>query len=214
MKKRLDMRKFFHIAVFVSLILFTGCQQGMDSKRERPHILGEKRQTVSTYARQIVENSTEPKKEDTKIRKMELETQEKIERIRAEKELEIAKMKAESEKSRLSSEKELTLKKIQAKLEEIVGDRKLVGWVIALTALFFFLLLWVSIKLFREYQNHRMRLEEERMKHEKELHEKELQTRLAEKMFEALGSGNLTEDQQNRLLESIANPQKQLPFKK
>ncbi len=108
----------------------------------------------------------------------------------------------------------MTLKKIQAQLEEILGDRKMVGWVIFLSALFLFLLLWVVVKLFREYQSHRRRLEEERMKHEKELQEKELQTRLAEKMFEALGSGNLTEEQQNRLLESLANPNRQIPLKK
>jgi flagellar biosynthesis/type III secretory pathway M-ring protein FliF/YscJ len=123
-------------------------------------------------------------------------------------------MQAESEKSKILTEKELTIKKIQAQLEEILGDRKMVGWVIALSALFLFVLLWVVVKLFREYQNHRRRLEEERMKHEKELQEKELQTRLAEKMFEALGSGNLTEEQQNRLLESLANPNRQIPLKK
>jgi hypothetical protein len=45
------------------------------------------------------------------------------------------------------------------------------------------------------------------------MREKELQARLAEKMFEALGSGNLTEEQQNRLLDSLANPNRQLPMK-
>ena len=209
------MRKFPGIAVILAwILLFTGCQQSADRQKERPRLLGEEKQTVGTYAQTILENSTQPKTEDAKIRRLELKTQEKIERIRAEKELEIARMKAESEHSKLLTQKELTLKKIQAQLEEILGDRKMVGWVIFLSALFLFLLLWVVVKLFREYQNHRRRLEEERMKHEKELQEKELQTRLAEKMFEALGSGNLTEEQQNRLLESLANPNRQIPLKK
>jgi len=209
------MRKFPGIAVILAwILLFTGCQQSADRQKERPRLLGEEKQTVGTYAQTILENSTQPKTEDAKIRRLELKTREKIERIRAEKELEIARMKAESEKSKILTEKELTIKKIQAQLEEILGDRKMVGWVIFLSALFLFLLLWVVVKLFREYQNHRRRLEEERMKHEKELQEKELQTRLAEKMFEALGSGNLTEEQQNRLLESLANPNRQIPLKK
>jgi len=209
------MRKFRPIAAILAwTLLFTGCQQSADQRKERPHLLGEEKQTVGTYAQTILENSTQPKTEDAKIRRLELKTREKIERIRAEKELEIARMKAESEHSKLLTEKELTLKKIQAQLEEILGDRKMVGWVIFLSALFLFLLLWVVVKLFREYQSHRRRLEEERMKHEKELQEKELQTRLAEKMFEALGSGNLTEEQQNRLLESLANPNRQIPLKK
>jgi uncharacterized membrane protein len=209
------MRKFRPIAAILAwTLLFAGCQQSADQRKERPHLLGEEKQTVGTYAQTILENSTQPKTEDAKIRRLELKTREKIERIRAEKELEIARMKAESEHSKLLTQKELTLKKIQAQLEEVLGDRKMVGWVIFLSALFLFLLLWVVVKLFREYQSHRRRLEEERMKHEKELQEKELQTRLAEKMFEALGSGNLTEEQQNRLLESLANPNRQIPLKK
>ncbi len=209
------MRKFRPIAAILAwTLLFAGCQQSTDQRKERPRLLGEEKQTVGTYAQTILENSTQPKTEDAKIRRLELKTREKIERIRAEKELEIARMKAESEHSKLLTQKELTLKKIQAQLEEVLGDRKMVGWVIFLSALFLFLLLWVVVKLFREYQSHRRRLEEERMKHEKELQEKELQTRLAEKMFEALGSGNLTEEQQNRLLESLANPNRQIPLKK
>jgi|GEM_PF-2200883 len=201
-------------------VVLAGCQttnhreNPYGERNAAPHLLGQQKPTVSSYAQQILENSTQPRTEDAKIRKLELKTQKEIERLKAEKELEIARLKAEAEKSKLLTEKELTLKKIQAKLEEIVGDRKLVGWVIALTALFFFLLLWVVVKLFREYQNHRRRLEEEKMRHEKQMQEKELQARLAEKMFEALGSGNLTEEQQNRLLDSLANPNRQLPMKR
>ena len=201
------------------LLVSTGCQttnhrhNPYDEKEERPHVLGEK-PTLSGYAQQILENSTQPKTEDARIKKMELKTQKEIARLQAEKELEIARLKAEAEKSKLLTQKELTLKKIQAQLEEIVGDRKLVGWVVALTALFFFLLLWVVVKLFREYHNHHKRLEEERMRHEKEMQEKELQARLAEKMFEALGSGHLNEEQQNRLLDSLGHSGRQLELKR
>ena len=203
-----------------TLIVLGGCQttdhrhNPYEEKEIAPHLLGRDKPTVSGYAQQILENSTRPRTEEAKIRKLELKTQKEIERLKAEKELEIARIRAEAEKSKLLTQKELTLKKIQAQLEEIVGDRKLVGWVIALTALFLFLLLWVVVKLFREYQNHRRRLEEEKMRHEKQMQEKELQARLAEKMFEALGSGNLTEEQQNRLLDSLANPNRQLPDKR
>ncbi|WP_456449616.1 hypothetical protein [Hydrogenimonas sp.] len=201
-------------AILACAIFLGGCQQETERGVERFHLLGERNQTLGTYARTVLENSTQPKTEEAKIRKMEIRTREKIERIRAEKELEIARMKAENERSKLLTEKELTLKKIQAQLEEVLGDRKMVGWVLFLSALFLFLLLWVVVKLFREYHSHKRRLEEERMKHEKELQEKELQARLAEKMFEALGSGNLTEEQQNRLLESLSNPNRQIPLKK
>lgn len=191
------------------VLVVGGCQQSR--QHERPRVMGEEKKV--TYAQTILENSTQPRTEELKIRKMELKTQKEIEKMRAEKELEIARMKAESEKSKLLTEKELTLKKIEAQLEEILGDRKMVGWVVALSAIFLFLLLWVVVKLFREYQNHKRRLEEEKMRHEKELREKEIQARLAEKMFEALASGNLTEDQQNRLLESLTQPNRQLPMK-
>ena len=168
--------------------------------------MGQEQQKV-TYAKTILDHSVQPKTDDLKIKKMELKTEKEIETIRAQKELDIARLKAESEKSKIETEKEITLKQLQA-------DRKMVGWVITLSALFLFLLLWVSIKLFREYQKYRLRLEEEKMRHQKEMQEKELQTRLVEKMFEALESGNLTEEQQNRLLESISNPNRQIPFRK
>ncbi|WP_201352171.1 hypothetical protein [Hydrogenimonas urashimensis] len=205
------MKEVRTVAIGVMLLLFIGgCQHS--NPREAPRVMGE--QKKSEYARTILENATQPKTEDLKIKKMELKAREEIEKIRAQKELEIARLKAESEKSKLLTQKELTIKKIQTQLEEILGDRKMVGWVIALSALFLFLLLWVTVKLFREYQNHRKRLEEARMAHEKELKEKEIQARLAEKMFEALGSGNLTEEQQNRLLDSLAGANRQISLKK
>ncbi len=204
------------IALVVALSLLTaGCQQ--EHKKvsvDRPILLGQKPQNVSTYAQQIVDNATQPKTVDLKAKKMELEAQKEIARLQAQKELEIAKLQAESEKSKVLTQKELTLKKIQAQLEEIVGDRKMVGWVIALSAIFLFLLLWVVMKLFREYQQHKKRLEEAKMAHEKELKEKEMQARLAEKMFEALGSGHLDKEQQNRLLDAIGQGVKHLPMKR
>ena len=204
----------FFLSLLTSLTL-TGCQQ--NDRRvdpQHPILIGQKKETVSSYAHNILENSTRPKTEDARIKKMELKTQKEIERIKAEKELEIARLKAEAEKSKALSEKEMTLKKIEAKLEEIVGNRKMVGWVIALSALFFFVLLWVVYKLVREYYLYRRRIEEEKIRHEKEMQEKELQARLAEKMFEALSSGHLNEEQQNRLLESLGHGNRELPFKK
>ena len=208
-------------ALLVAVIFFlSGCQtinrhhNPYDENESAPRIFGKVSHPLSGYAQKILENTNQPHTQDAKIRKMELEAQQKIERLKAEKELEIARLKAETEKSKLLTQKELTLKKLQAQLEEIVGDRKMVGWVIALTALFFFVLLWAVVKLFKEYQNHRRRLEEERMRHEKEMQEKELQARLAEKMFEALGSGHLTEEQQNRLLENFVGPNRQITYKK
>lgn len=209
------MRGWGIVAAIVLLLLMTGCRE--ENKKvsvDRPILLGEKPQTVSTYAQRIVNNATQPKTVDLKAKKMELETQKEIARLQAQKELEIARLKAEAEKSKVLSEKEMTFKKIQAQLEQIVGDRKMVGWVINLSAIFLFVLLWVVVKLFREYHAHKKHFEEAKMRHEKELKEKEIQARLAEKMFEALGSGHLSPDQQNRLLDSIDRGIKELPLKK
>ena len=209
------MRGWGIAAAIVLLVVTTGCRE--ENKKvavDRPIVLGEKPQNVSTYAQRIVSNATQPKTVDLKAKKMELEAQKEIARLQAQKELEIARLKAEAEKSKVLSEKELTLKKIQMQLEQIVGDRKMVGWVIALSAIFLFVLLWVVVKLFREYHAHKKRLEEAKMRHEKELKEKEMQARLAEKMFEALGSGHLDKEQQNRLLDAIGQGVKHLPMKR
>jgi hypothetical protein len=193
-------------------IFFLGCQQ--ENTHRRPHVLGQEPVTTGEYAQSIVDNAAQPKGEALKMKRLELKTQKEIERIRAEKELQIEKMRIESDRSQRDLEKELTLKKLEAEVEKSKGERTIQGWVVALTALFFFLLLWVGYKLFKEYQAYRLRLEEERIRHEKEMQEKELQSRLAEKMFEALGSGNLNEEQQNRLLDSLGHPGRQLELKR
>ena len=210
------MRFFGMFGVVAALtLLLTGCQQTNHKEAPRkPVVFGQKKENLSTYAQTVLENSTQPKTPDARIRKMELKAQQEIERIRAEKELEIARLQAEREKMRAESEKETALKKIQAQLEEIVGERKLKGWVVFLSALFLFLLLWVVVKLVREYHRHRAKLEEECRRHEKEMQERELQARLAEKMFDALASGHLDKEQQNRLLDAVAGPDRQLPLKK
>ena len=209
--------RIYGILGIVTLLTFvlTGCQQSSHRESPRkPVVYGQKRENLSRYAQTILENSTQPKTPDARIRKMELKAQQEIERIRAEKELEIARLQAEREKAKTESEKETALKQIQAQLEEIVGERKLKGWVVFLSALFLFLLLWVVVKLVREYQRHKAKLEEERRRHEKEMQERELQARLAEKMFDALASGHLDKEQQNRLLDAVAGPDRQIPFKK
>ncbi len=204
----------------LALLLLTGCQtvnrhhNPYDPNETAPRVIGASSSPVSDYAKKILSNASQPHTDTAKIRKMELETQKEIEKLKAQKELEIARMKAEAERAKIMTEKELGLKQLQAKLEEIVGDRKMVGWVLFLSALFLFVLLWVVFKLVREYYAHKKRVEEERMRHEKELQEKELQARLAEKMFDALASGNLSETQQNRLLDSLAGANQQLIHKK
>ena len=204
------MRPWYLGMVALLTLWLAGCQHSQVG--EKPRVMGEKRKI--DYAQTILENSTRQKKADLEEKKMELKARQEIERIRAEKELQIARLKAESEQSKVLTEKELTLKKIQAKIEEIVGDRKIAGWVIALSALFLFLLLFVIVKLFSEYHKHKRRLEDERMRHEKEIEEKKLQARLAEKMFDTLASGNLNEEQQKRLLDTIAGSVPKLTMKK
>ncbi len=179
---------------------------------QTPYLLGEKPQTLSRYAQTVLERSTRPKTSELALKKMELETQRQIERIRAQKELEIARLEAQAKKKRYEAEKELALQKIRAGHEERAADRRIVGWAIALGTLFLLLSLWVVMKLFKEYHAHKRRLEEDRMRHEKELKEKELQTRLVEKMFDALGSGQLDEEQKNRLLERLEAGPRHLPM--
>ena len=204
----------FAIVIALTMVL-TGCQQGNQEESPRkPVLFGQKKDNLSVYAQTVLENSTQPKTPDVRIRKMELKTQQEIERIRAEKELELARLQVEQEKVKTESEKETALKKIQAQLEEIVGERKLKGWIVFLSAIFLFLLLWVVVKLIREYHRHKAKLEEERRRHEKEMQERELQARLAEKMFDALAGGHLDQEQQNRLLDAVAGPDRQIPFKK
>jgi uncharacterized membrane protein len=197
------------------LMLFGGCQneeRGVSQAGRESFIYTQK--PLSAYAKTIVENATPPKTIDLKAKKMELAAKEELERIRAEKEIQIARLQAESEKRKLLTQKELTLKKINAEKEKSADDRKMTGWIIFWSLLAFLLLLYIFVKIFREYRQHKFRVHEDRLRHERELKEKEIQTRLAEKMFDTLASGQLNEEHQKRLLDAIAGSIPKVAMKK
>ncbi|BDY13077.1 hypothetical protein [Hydrogenimonas cancrithermarum] len=193
----------------VLLFLFSGCQS---QEQGRPKVLGQENDKL-VYAQRMLNRSTQPKTDELKLKKMELQTRKEIEMLHAEKELEIARLKAQSEGSKFQTEKEIALKKVEMERELFLGDQKIKGWMIVLATLFLFLLVWIAYKLFRDHQRQKLRLFEERLRHEKELQERELQARITEKMIEALGSGNLSEVQQQKLLESFSGSNRNLPMK-
>jgi len=204
------MKRVFLCCMGIILFLFSGCQS---QEQGRPKILGQENSKL-VYAQRVLNRSTQPKTDELKLKKMELQTQKEIETLHAKKELEMARLKAQNEKSKMQIQKEIALKKIEMEREALFGDQKIKGWMIVLTALFLFSLIWIVYKLFKEYQRQKLRLFEERLRHERELHERELQAHLTEKMIEALGSGNLSEVQQQKLLETFAGSSRQLPMKR
>ena len=194
----------------IILFLFSGCQS---QEQGRPKILGQENSKL-VYAQRVLDRSTQPKIDELKLKKMELQTQKEIETLHAKKELEMARLKVQSERSKMQIQKEIALKKIETEREALFGDRKIKGWMVVLTALFLFSLIWIAYKLFKEYQRQKLRFFEERLRHERELQERELQAHLTEKMIEAHGSGNLSEVQQQKLLETFAGSSRQLPMKR
>jgi hypothetical protein len=86
--------------------------------------------------------------------------------------------------------------------------------------LFAFAALFVGYFIFKRYQAHKKELELERLRFEKEAHEKELmikekeiQAQMAGKLIDAIASGNLSAEQEEKLLQIASSATKQLENK-
>jgi hypothetical protein len=69
----------------IILFLFSGCQS---QEQGRPKILRQENSKL-VYAQRVLDRSTQPKIDELKLKKMELQTQKEIETLHAKKELEL-----------------------------------------------------------------------------------------------------------------------------
>ena len=143
--------------------------------------------------------------------KIEAQTKKKIAEFEYKRAVDTQKIKKETVIKKAQKEIEKEKVAISPRYMEIKVKEKLIvyGFIIAL------LLLASLFFLYRRYEARKERIELERLRYQKEAHEKELilkekeiQAQVATKLIDALASGTLTKEQEEKLLQIASGNQK------
>jgi len=189
--------KYF-ILMLISIFII-GCEES-----EKPKLLHQK--STTEYAKKIVSTYEKKDKEDFKIKKeialIQMKKEVEKEKIKAQKELQIAKIQKdkELEKNRLNYE----TKKEENSIKKIA---------LITLSLISFVFLIVLYFIFKNHQKTKIAIEKEKIKAQKEIKEKELKAQMATKLIDAMTSGKLSKEQEERLL-SLAQGKNIIEYKK
>ncbi len=149
--------------------------------------------------------------------KLEAQTQKELAEYEYKKAVDVQKIKKEAVevKSKSEIEKEKVAVSPKHKLVEVKKDMIIYGSIIAI------IFLIVAYLAFKRYQMYKERIELEKMRlqealHEKEMSmkEKELQAQMAGKLIDAIASGNLSKEQEEKLLKIATGASNLLENKK
>ena len=182
--------------------LFTGC--GGDNNRQSPYLIGKKpveRQGVYTLMQQ------QQKKEDSAISvaNIEAQTQKEIAIINKERDLEIKELEVKTKLTEIEVQNALALKEqnlsSMVKIQEFAFKNSTLTLIATALVAFFFLTLYIFMKR----REDRLKMHEDNLQKEVYLREKELQLQMAEKILETIASGNLSEEREQHLLETLDN---------
>ncbi len=197
-------RMHFFSLLAAAVLIFSGCE----TTQQKSRIIDREQHKIS-YAKSILGQKSEP--DPKELKKMELESQKEIAKIQMQKAIEVERVKAEVKKAELQSRKEIALKEAEIKKSRIENEKSSDNWFIILSILFFSIFTILLYRLFREHQRTKLQLHKERMAHEANMKEKELQAQIVQKLIDAAGSGKLTPEQHERLLDSL-NSSRRLPY--
>lgn len=186
--------------LFILLAIFiAGCKEG-----EKPRVLNQK--PAKEYAKEIMSSYKKKEEDNLKLKKeialIEYKKEVEKEKIKAQKELQIAKIQKdkELEKDRLDYE---------AKKEEN-SITKTAIIIISFISFAFLILLYY---IFKRHHETKLAIEREKIKAQKEMKEKELKAQMATKLIDALTTGKLTKEQEDKLL-SLAQGKNIIEYKK
>ncbi len=185
----------------VIAILILGCE----NTNQKPIVIDNKKQK---YASEILNAKILSEKNS----KIEAKTKKEIAMIEMKKAIETKKIesqaKVQMEKIKSQRELEKTKLELQAKSEA----NSITQTALILFAVLGFGVLILIYILFKRYQENKISIEREKMRLQKEMKEKEIKAKMAEKLIDALSSGNLTKEQEERLL-SLINQKNVLEYK-
>ncbi|WP_187647711.1 hypothetical protein [Nitrosophilus labii] len=178
---------------------------GCENTNQKPIVLDNKKQR---YANEILSAEIISEKNS----KIEAKTKKEIAMIEMKKAIETKKIesqaKVQMEKIKSQRELEKTKLELQAKSEA----NSITKTAVILFAILGFGVLILIYILFKKYQENKISIEREKMRLQKEIKEKEIKAKMAEKLIDALSSGNFTKEQEEMLL-SLINQKNVLEYK-
>lgn len=182
--------------------LFSGC--GGDSNHQSPYLIGKKpveREGVYTLMQK------QQTKEDSAISLAHIKAQneKEIAIINKERDLEIKELEVKTKLTEIEVQNALALKEQNLtsliKIQEFALKNSTLTLIATALVAFFLLTLYIFIKR----REDRLKMHEDNLRKEVYLREKELQLQMAEKILETIASGNLSEEREQHLLETLDN---------
>ena len=185
--------------LFFPLLLLIGCN---DSSHQRPYVIDN---TPEKKVERTLMNVHTP--DEIKLATIESQTKKELAEIERKKALEIEAIRREVETKKIEAEKEIAMQKEAISSQKLLQEKEKSNNY-ALIILFIFIASLLTLIYFL-----RKRREDKLKMHEEELNlkEKELQVKIAEKMLDTLSSGNLTPNEEQRMLEIFEKRSKEFP---
>lgn len=177
-----------HYILIVPLFLLLSCS---DSPTQKPHLIDINQKLKSST--QIEKSITN----DVKIATIEAQTKKELAQIEREKALGIETIKKEIETQKIETQKEIALQDQEINTKKILQEQEMINRFTFVGLFIFLATLLTFIYFLRKQREDKLKIHEDEL----QLKEKELQVKVAEKMLETLASGNLTANEEQRILE-------------
>ncbi len=184
------------LLLFVVLLFVSGC--GNDN-RQNPYMIGEK----PADKKRVYTVTTKKKEMAVTIATIEAETQKEIAKINKERDVEIQKMEQETKLAELKTHNEMAVK--EHNLSTFVHESEFAfkNSTLIVIALGSITLLALIFYIFRKRRADKLKMHEDELQKEMYIREKELQVKMAEKILDTIASGKLSEEREQKLLETL-----------
>jgi len=175
----------------LTVFLLAGCGEG---NRQQPYLMGQN--PKGPYAAQ-------ERSEKIETAKIQADTQKEIARINKERDIEVQKLISETDVAKADLNKAVAMEEVQTKKTAIEKEHEYSTYLLLLfgagLALLFLFLFYYTAK----NRKARLKMHEEEMMYKLRVQEQEMKMKMAEKLLESIGSGKLSPEQENRLIETL-----------
>ncbi|WP_281951833.1 hypothetical protein [Nitrosophilus kaiyonis] len=189
---------------YILLIFLTIFLAGCNQSKEKPRVLNQTNK--KNYANEILSTYSKSTQKDAKIQK-------EIALINMKKDIEKEKIKAQKEMNIAKIQKEKEIEKSRLQLEAKKEENSITKLSIAIFSILGFVFLIFLYFLVKKHNETKIAIEKEKLKTQKEIKEKEIKAQMASKIVEAIASGKLTKEQEEKLL-TLANGKNILEYKR
>jgi len=186
------------ILIFLTIFL-TGCSES----KEKPRLINQT--SKKNYANEILSSYSKSSQKDAKIQK-------EIALINMKKDIEKEKIKAQKEMNIAKIQKEKEIEKSRLQLEAKKEENSITKLSIAIFSVLGFSFLILLYILVKRHHETKIAIEKEKLKTQKEMKEKEIKAQMASKIIDAMASGKLTKEQEEKLL-TLASGKNILEYK-